>query len=62
MCFEPVTYAPIDKEAIDVTYLEKKDIEQIDAYHRLVFEKLSPHFKGEELAWLKEACAPIKAE
>ena len=59
MCFESVTYAPIDKEAIDLTYLEKKDIEQIDAYHRLVFEKLSPHFEGEELAWLKEACAPI---
>ena len=59
MCFESVTYAPIDKEAIDVNYLEKKDIEQIDAYHRLVFEKLSPHFEGEELAWLKEACAPI---
>ena len=62
MCFESVTYCPIDKEAIDVNYLEKKDIEQIDDYHRLVFEKLSPHFEGEELAWLKEACAPIKAE
>ena len=62
MCFESVTYAPIDKEAIDVNYLEKKDIEQIDAYHRLVFEKLSPHFEGEELAWLKEACEPIKED
>ena len=62
MCFESVTYCPIDKEAIDVKYLEKRDIEQIDDYHKLVYKELSPYFEGEELAWLKEACAPIKGE
>lgn len=61
MCFEAVTYVPIDKEAIDVNYLEKRDIEQINEYHRLVFEKLEPHFEGEELEWLKDACAPLSA-
>ena len=59
MCFESVTYCPIDKEAIDVKYLEKRDIEQIDDYHKLVYKELSPYFEGEELAWLKEACEPI---
>lgn len=59
MSFEPVTYAPIDKEAILLDYLEKKDIEQLNAYHALVWEKLSPYFEGEELEWLKEACAPL---
>jgi len=62
MCFESVTYCPIDKEAIDVKYLEKRDIEQIDDYHKLVYKELSPYFEGEELAWLKEACEPIKGE
>ncbi len=61
MCFETVTYAPIDKEAIDVKWLEKRDIEQINKYHELVFEKLSPHFDGEVLEWLGEACAPIES-
>lgn len=60
MCFEPVTYAPIDKEPIDVSLLEDRDIEQINEYHRLVWEKLSPYFEGEELSWLKDALSPIK--
>lgn len=59
MCFEPVTYVPIDKEAIDLDYLEKSDIEELNEYHRMVFKKISSYFVGEELEWLKEACKPI---
>lgn len=59
MSFENLTYAPIDKEAILPEYLEKRDVEQLNSYHAMVFEKLSPYFEGEELKWLSEACAPL---
>ena len=59
MSFETVTYVPIDKEAIDLKYLENRDIEQINDYHKMVYEKMSPYFEGKEADWLKEACAPL---
>lgn len=59
MSFETVTYVPIDKEAIDLKYLENRDIEQINDYHKMVYEKISPYFEGKEADWLKEACAPL---
>lgn len=59
MSFETITYAPIEKDAIDPSYLEKKDIEQLNAYHKMVYETLSPYLEGEELDWLKDACAPL---
>ncbi|MDY6325140.1 MAG: aminopeptidase P family protein [Catonella sp.] len=57
--FEPVTYVPIDKEAIDIKYLNDEDIKQINDYHKMVFEKIASHFSGDELEWLKQACAPL---
>ncbi len=59
MSFETVTYVPIDKEVIDLKYLENRDIEQINDYHKMVYEKISPYFEGKEADWLKEACAPL---
>lgn len=59
MSFETVTYVPIDKEAIDLKYLENRDIEQINDYHKMVYEKISPYFEGKEADWLKEACSPL---
>ncbi len=59
MKFEHLTLSPLDKELLDVRFLSEKDVERVNAYHKLVFEKTSKYFEGEELAWLKEACAPI---
>ena len=50
---------PIDLEGVEVSLLEEKDKERLNAYHREVYEKLSPYFEGEELAWLGEATRPI---
>lgn len=54
MYFEPVTYAPIDLDGIDPDLLTAKEKKQLNEYHAMVFEKLSPYFAGEELAWLKK--------
>lgn len=62
MYFEDLTCVPIDLDAVEISLLEPKDRERLNAYHREVFEKLSPYFEGEELAWLKEATREVKCE
>lgn len=59
MGFRHLTYVPIDLDAIDVTYMESSDVKKLNAYHEMVFEKLSPYFEGEELEQLKYATRPL---
>lgn len=51
--FEQLTAAPIDLDCVDVSVLERQDIERLNGYHRSVFERLSPYFEGEELEALR---------
>lgn len=53
MNFEVLTYAPIDLEAIDLRYLNPDDVNQLNVYHQMVYEKLEPYFSGEEKEWLR---------
>ncbi len=53
--FSPLTFAPIDLDAIDPAYLEKSDRERLNRYHSQVWEAISPHLEGEELVWLRQA-------
>ena len=59
--FEPMTLCPYEREAIDTQYLEKNEIEQINAYHAMVWEKLSPYLNEEEKEWLKQQTEPLEA-
>lgn len=54
MEFETITYAPIDLDCIDTTLLESKDRERLNSYHKMVYDKLSPYFEGDELEFLKK--------
>lgn len=54
MEFEHLTYAPIDLDCLDVSMMTAEDKARLNDYHQIVFEKLSPHFKGEELEFLKK--------
>ena len=58
--FEPLTFAPIDLDAIDFSYMQPKDIDRLNAYHALVWEKIAPYLEGEELEWLREATREVK--
>lgn len=53
MHFEPMTYCPYDLDAIDVRYLEDVNIREINAYHAMVYDKLSPYLNEEEKEWLR---------
>lgn len=59
MYFEDLTFAPIDLDAVEVSQLGETDTKRLNDYHKEVYEKLSPYFEGEELAWLKEATRAV---
>lgn len=53
MYFETLTFAPIDLDAIDLDYLSQVDKDRLNAYHKEVYQKLSPYLSPEEQEWLK---------
>lgn len=54
MEFETITYAPIDLDCVDVSKLDCKDRERLNAYHKMVYDKLSPYFEEDGLEFLKK--------
>ncbi|WP_288174780.1 aminopeptidase P family protein [Sporofaciens musculi] len=52
--FEPITYVPIDLDAVKPDMMRQEDKEQLNAYHAKVYELVSPHLNDEEREWLKE--------
>jgi len=57
--FETLTLAPIDRSLIDIALMSDPEIAWLDDYHRLVWEKLSPHLSESDSDWLREATAPL---
>ena len=57
--FEPLTLCPIDKRPIVVEMLSDEERQWLNDYHRMVFDRLSPHLTGDEQQWLREATAPL---
>lgn len=56
---ESLSLCPIDTAPIDVDMLLLEEVEWLNAYHREVFEKLSPYLEDEEVGWLAEATKPL---
>ncbi len=52
--FEPITYAPIDLDAVKPEMLTAEDKAQLNAYHAKVYEVVAPHLNDDEKEWLKE--------
>lgn len=59
MYFDTLTFVPIDLDAIDISVMERKDIERLNRYHKQVREKITPYLNVEEAEWLKEATREI---
>lgn len=57
--FETLTLFPFDKKAFDTSIMTEEEIEWLDNYHRMVYEKLSPSLDAEERAWLADATSPL---
>ena len=59
LCFETLTLAPIDRRLIAVELLSEEERRWLNAYHARVLKEVGDHLGGEELDWLKKACAEI---
>ena len=57
--FESLTLCPIDKAPILKEMLLLEEIDWLNAYHRQVFDTLSPHLSDDEANWLRDACSEL---
>ena len=57
--FENLTMAPIDKNLIKKTLLNKKEISWLNDYHSTVFKSLKKFMNGTELVDLKNSCSNL---
>ena len=58
--FETLTFAPIDRRLIDPEMLETEELIWLNCYHAHVLARIGPKLQGEDLVWLRAACAPIE--
>jgi len=54
LAFEPLTLFPYDLRLIDKTMLTATEVAQINAYHAMVRERITPLLTPDEAAWLAE--------
>jgi Xaa-Pro aminopeptidase len=57
--FDTLTMCPFERDAIIPEELSPRQRALLNAYHRRVYELVSPYFTDEENAWLREATAEI---
>ena len=53
MYFEPITFVPMDLDAIDPSQLNETERRYVNEYHKAVYEKIAPFLTKEEAEWLK---------
>lgn len=58
--FETLTLCYFDTTALCRDLLDKDEIEWLNHYHRMVYEKLSPYLNEQETAWLSKKTQPIQ--
>lgn len=60
LCFETLTFVPLDKKLIDKYLLNEEERTWLNNYHRQVFERIAPLLNEAEKNWLLNACAPLE--
>jgi Xaa-Pro aminopeptidase len=59
LCFETLTFVPLDKRLIDPAMLSAGERDWLNAYHAQVFEKLEKHLSATAREWLAQATSPL---
>ena len=59
LCFDTLTYAPIDTRLIMADMLSGAERDWLNGYHGEVLALLGPELDSDTAAWLTRACAPI---
>ena len=52
--FEPITFVPMDLDAILPDIMTAEERQLLNDYHSAVYEKLSPYLEGDEKEWLRK--------
>ena len=59
--FETLTLCPIDTAPLDISLLNPEELQWLNDYHQLVYDRLAPHLDAPDRDWLRSATAPIAA-
>ena len=57
--FENISWAPIDRDLIEAEMLNEKELQWINEYHHLVYQKISHFLNLEEKSWLQKVTMPL---
>jgi len=57
--FENISWAPIDRDLIDISLLDETEIEWINKYHQKVNDNISPYLVTGEKEWLYKVTLPL---
>lgn len=52
--FRTITFAPFDRDSIDIEYLDRFEIEWLNKYNEVIFETLKTFLDEKELKWLRK--------
>ena len=59
--FKTISWAPFDRDLIDIKLLNNSEINWLNHYHNKVYEKISPNLNFKEKVWLKKATSALIA-
>jgi Xaa-Pro aminopeptidase len=59
LCFETLTFVPLDRRLILTDELARGERDWLDAYHATVLARIGPRVSAPALDWLRAACAPL---
>lgn len=61
LSFRPLTFVPVDLEAVLTEEMDRSDIDRLNRYHKMVREKIAPYLEGEELEFLNRSTREVKS-
>ena len=59
LCFETLSYVPIDRRLIDVDMLSRVERDWLNAYHAECHARVAPLVEGDVATWLAAATTPL---
>ncbi len=57
--FEELTLAPLDRNMVDLSLLDERELDWLNAYHARVRDEFAPLLEGSDRAWLEAQTEPI---
>ena len=59
--FETLTLCPIDTAPLDISLLTPEELQWLNDYHQLVYDRLAPHLDAPDRDWLRSATAKVSS-